>query len=156
MDLLGDRLIVGSYEVLEEFDVSDPSHLLRSGWDQTRTYAMGAGAGVNGAGDSLYVVADWEGIAIYEAQPDPGGDIEIHPTRLDFGTVTAARDSIVEVRNSGAGPLTVSFVTSPSGISVAPTAFTVAAGDTQEVVVTATPTERVRGEIRYFSDDPDL
>jgi hypothetical protein len=150
MGRIGDHLAVGAYPFLEEYDVSDPMNLVRSGWDQTRTYAMGAGAGVNSAGDTLYAVADWEGMAVYVPEEDPGPDIAIYPTRLDFGAVTASRDTTAEVRNNGTDALDVSLITAPAGFSVSPATFTVPPGGVQNVVVTATSTPEVRGEIRYF------
>ncbi len=155
MGLVGDRLAVGAYPYLEEYDVSDPRSILRTGWDQARVYAMGAGAGVNSAGDTVYVVADWEGMAVYLPEDDPGSDIEIVPTHLDFGAVTTPRDTTVEVRNTGSGTLHVDFITTPIGFSASPTDFMVPPGGVQHVTVTATGAPSVQGKIHYFSNDPD-
>jgi len=155
MGLEGNVLGVGSYGYLEWFDVSDPSAIERAGWDATLVYAMGADVGVV-SGDTVVVVADWRGMGVYAPGNDPTGDIEVYPTRLDFGPVSAAgRDTIIEVRNSGAGALVVTSIDPPAEITVDPASFTLGPGETQPVTVTAAGTGSVRSTIRYHSDDPD-
>jgi hypothetical protein len=154
MGRVGEILIAGSYAYAERFDISDPDAIIRSGWDATTVYAMGADGGVNSQGDTLLVVADWRGMAVYAPEADPGGDIEVYPLRLDFGEVTASADTTVLVRNNGAGVLTVSAIQAPSGITVVPDLFTLDPGETQAVVVSA-GFEPVRGLITYQSTDPD-
>jgi hypothetical protein len=157
MGRVGDILAVGSYPYVERFDVSDPHSLTRAGWDATKVYAMGADAGALSSGDTVIVVADWRGMGVYGPEPDPNGDIEVYPLRLDFGEVTAvaSRDTTVRVRNNGAGTLQVASIVTPSGISVNPTAFTVDPGGFQLVTVTASGLIPLRDEIRYVSNDPD-
>lgn len=154
MDRVGDILVTGSYPYAERFDVSDPAAIERAGWDATKVYAMGAGAGVNSQGDTLLVIADWRGLGVYGPEPDPTGDIEVYPFRLDFGVTGAPKDTTVRVRNNGAGPLTVTSIQTPGGIVAAPTSFTLGPGETQGVVLTAQP-QQVWGHVLYSSDDPD-
>ena len=118
---------------------------------------MGADAGILTSGDTVIAVADWRGMGVYAPEPDPSGDIEVYPLRLDFGEVTALalRDTTVRVRNNGAGSLQVNSITTPSGITVNPSAFSLGPGETQLVTVTASGTSPVRDRIRYHSDDPD-
>ena len=155
MGRVGDILVVGSYPYAERFDVSDPANIVPAGWDATKVYAMGADAGVNSQGDTLLVVADWRGMAVYAPSEDLAGDIEVYPLRLDFGVTEASIDTTVLVRNNGAGSLTVSSINYPAGLAVTPTSFTLGPGETQPVTVTAPATQQVWGQIAYTSDDPD-
>lgn len=155
MGLVGSYLAVGSYGCVELFDLADPEQIRRVGWDQTANIAMGAGAGVNSAGDTLIVVADWKGMVVYSPGEEAGPDIDVEPLRIDFGAVSANRDTVVEVHNRGGRSLNVSAVTAPSGIEASPSSFTVPAGGMQEVTVTASGSQTTRGQIRYFSDDGD-
>lgn len=155
MGLVGSRLAAGSDHYVELFDVSTPGFLQLAGWDDTPTWAMGADAGVTAGGDTLVAVSDWTGIAIYRPEPDPVPDIEVVPARVDFGTVGAARDTTVEVRNSGAAALNVTSITVPAGFSVAPGSFSVPPGGAVAVTVTASGAATARAILRYFCDDPD-
>lgn len=155
MGKVGDILVVGSYAYAERFDVSDPTNIVPAGWDATKVYAMGADAGVNSQGDTLLVVADWRGMAVYAPSADLAGDIEVYPLRLDFGVTEASVDTTVRVRNNGAGSLTVSSIVHPAGLSVTPTSFTLGPGETQPVTVTAPASQQIWGQIAYTSDDPD-
>jgi len=147
---------VGSYPYLERFDVSDPVKIERSGWDATLVYAMGADVGVTSSGDTVIVVADWRGMGVYAPESDPAGDIEIWPARLDFGAVNAApRDSVVIVRNNGAGSLSVSSINTPAGITTSLNSFTLGPGESRTVIVSANGADMVRSTIEYVSNDPD-
>jgi hypothetical protein len=54
IDIAGDYVAVGSWRVLEVFDVGDPDRIVRAGWDNTQTWAHGAAI----TDDGLIVVAD--------------------------------------------------------------------------------------------------
>ncbi len=155
LGLVGDILAVGSYPYAERFDVSDPDSVVRAGWDATKTYAMGADAGALSSGDTVIVVADWRGMAVYSPEDDPAGDIDIAPTPIDFGNVAAPRDTLVYVRNTGAGALQVTSIDPPDGISVFPETFTLEPGAVQPVTLTASGPNGIWGRIHYHSDDPD-
>lgn len=156
MGIAGNVLAVGSYPYAEWFDVSDPSAIERAGWDATLVYAMGADAGVISGGDTVIVVADWRGMGVYAPEDDVAGDIDVYPTRLDFGPVDAAgRDTTVIVRNTGGGSLQVTSISAPLEMAVNPGVFTLGPGETQLVTVTVAGTGSVRSTIRYYSDDPD-
>ena len=155
MGLVGTTLAVGAYTRLETYDVSDPSDIRLNAWEGTPVWAMGAGAGVTSSGDTVFVVADWEGMLVYSPGIDALPDIDVHPTQLDFGPVWGSRDTIVTVLNTGGGTLNVLAMSTPSGFSATPSSFSVAPGSAQEVTVSATGSAQVNGEIRYFSDDPD-
>jgi hypothetical protein len=147
-----DHLVVaGSWRVMELFDVSNPAGIARVGWDNTFVWALGADI----RADSLVAVADWQGMSCYRVGSDTGPDIDIAPEILDFGSVSALRDSTVVVRNTGAGTLNVNSVTTPSGITVDPSTFTVGAGDSQVVTVSATGTGQTRGLLTFNCNDPD-
>ncbi len=151
----GTILAAGSYPYAERFDVSDPTNIFRSGWDATKVYAMGADAGVTENGDTVIVVADWRGMGVYAPEDDPAGDIDVFPTRLDFGAVATQRDTIIQVRNTGAGPLEITDIQTPAEIAANPSTFVLAAGETEDVTITTTGTGGTWGRIFYYSDDPD-
>ena len=155
--LVGDILAVGSYAYLERFDVSDPNSIILAGWDATTTYTPGADAGILTSGDTVIAVADWRGMSVYTPEPDTKGDIEAYPLRLDFGAVAdgAPEDTVVHVRNAGAGSLHVTSVIQPSGIAVTPESFDLGPGETMPVLVTATGAATTWDRLRYVSDDPD-
>ncbi len=155
MGLVGNTLAVGAYTRLETYDVGNPSDIRLSAWEGTPIWAMGAGAGVTSSGDTVFVVADWEGMLVYSPGTDALSDIDVHPPQLDFGSVADSRDTVVTVLNNGGGTLNVLAMSTPSGFSATPNSFSVAPGSFQEVTVTATGSAEVNGEIRYFSDDPD-
>jgi len=116
---------------------------------------MGAAAGVTDGGDTVVVVADWRGMGVYAPEDDPFSDIDIYPVRLDLGSVTSQKDTTVFVRNTGAAPLEVTSIQTPSNWTAVPGSFSLGAGETQEVTVTATGTGSTRSSIYYYSDDPD-
>jgi hypothetical protein len=153
--LTGGILAAGSYPYAERFDASDPQNLVRAGWDATKVYAMGADAGVTAGGDTIIAVADWRGMSVYAPEDDPTGDIDIHPTRLDFGEVIADRDTLVQVRNTGAGQLTVTDIETPAGITADPTTFVLAPGETRDVTLAAAGSASTWSRVYYYSDDPD-
>jgi hypothetical protein len=136
---------------MELFDVSNPASIARVGWDNTFVWALGADV----RDDSLCVVADWQGMSCYRVGNDSGADIDIAPEILDFGSVSSQRDTPLVVRNTGAGALNVTSVGSPSGVSVNPNMFSVGAGDSQVVTVTATGAGQVRGAVTFNCNDPD-
>jgi len=156
MGLEGDILAVGSYPYAERFDVSDPAAIERSGWDATLVYAMGADVGVLSNGDTVVVVADWRGMAVYAPADDPVGDIDVYPHHIDFGRVDAApRDTTVVVRNNGSAVLNVSLILPPSDTSVSSSSLVLGPGESEEITVTVAGTNGVRAPIHYFSDDPE-
>lgn len=156
MGLVGDILGVGSYSYAERFDVSDPSAIARSGWDATRVFAAGADMGVLSNGDTVMVVADWRGIGVFSPAADSGGDIDVYPDRLDFGSVDAGGSgTTVAVRNTGSGALEITSIGTPAEIAVDPSSLTLDPGETRWITVTAVGVSTVDDSILYYSDDPD-
>lgn len=151
MDRTGHLIACGSWRELETFDVSLPAVIRRVGWDNTGTWALGAGI----RDDSLVAVADWRGMSCYRPEPDAGPDIDIRPEILDFGAVTLSRETTVVVVNTGSGVLNVTATLSPNGIAVSPQSYTVAAGDSQMLVVTAAGANQVRNTVRLRCNDGD-
>jgi|GEM_PF-1098917 hypothetical protein len=147
----GHLVVAGSWRVMELFDVSDPANIARVGWDNTYVWAHGADI----RDDSLIVVADWQGMSCYRVGSDAGADIDIMPEVVDFGSVNGQRETLVVVRNTGAGALSVTSVSAPSGITANPNAFSVPAGDSQLVTVTATGPGAVHTQLTFNCDDPD-
>jgi hypothetical protein len=151
LGITGHLVVCGSWRVMEVFDVSNPASIVRAGWDNTATWAHGADI----RDDSLVVVADWRGMSCYRFGADPDPDIDVDPEILDFGAVSTSRETTVVVRNTGGATLAVTSVNSPGSIAVQPGSFTVPAGDSQVVLVTATRAANVRGAITYYCNDPD-
>jgi hypothetical protein len=151
LGITGHTVICGSWRVMEAFDVSNPSDIQRVGWDNTGTWAHGADI----REDGLIAVADWRGMSCYRFDYDLGPDIDIDPELIDFGAVTGARETTLVVRNTGFGPLNVSAVTAPNGIAVQPQQFSIAGGDSQILVVTASGTNQVRNTVRLSCNDGD-
>jgi hypothetical protein len=149
--LVNHQVITGSWRVMELFDISDPYAIVRTGWDNTKTWAMGADV----RADGIIAVADWRGISCYDIGPDVTADIDVYPQVLDFGPVTNTQDAAIIVRNTGAAVLDVSSIDSPSGIAVNPNSFAVQPGDSQIVTVTATGSGSVADWITYHTNDPD-
>jgi hypothetical protein len=149
--IAGHLVVAGSWRVMELFDVSNPSSIVRVGWDNTFVWAHGADI----RSDSLIAVADWQGMSCYRVGNDEAADIDVLPEIVDFGSVSGQRDTVVVVRNTGAGTLNVTSVTAPAGIAANPAAFSVAAGDSQVVAVTATGSGAVRARMTFNCNDPD-
>jgi hypothetical protein len=149
--ITGHLVVAGSWRVMELFDVSNPADIARVGWDNTPVWALGADI----REDSLIAVADWQGMSCYRVGGDSGADIDVTPEILDFGVVSSPYDSTITVRNTGTATLNVSSVTGPSGITVDPSAFAVAAGDSQVVTVTASGAGQTRGQLTFNCNDPD-
>ncbi len=154
IDLLDGRLVAGSWMRLETYDVTDPADLHLVGWDDTKTWAMGAAMN-DDPGSPLIGVADWRGISVYRPAPDTAPDIEMEPHQIDFGSVTAARDTTARINNRGSSTLHVSSTVVPGGFSIFPSSFDIPPGGTQEVTITASGTGSAANSIRYLSDDPD-
>ena len=147
-----DHLVaVGSWYLMETFDISNPDDIVRTGWDNTPYWAHGADI----RSDSLISAAAWLPMLCYYAGEDAGGDIDIEPQILDFGPVSSTRDMTVVVMNTGAGTLDVASISTPAGITASPTTFSLAPGASQVVTVTATGSAPLSGYITYSSDDPD-
>lgn len=149
--ITGHQVIVGSWVALEAFDISNPSSIVRTGWDNTKTFAHGADI----RSDSLVAIADWRGMSCYRIGNDLGADIDVVPEILDFGAVPVSRDTNVLVRNTGSTALNVTSVRVPAGISVTPNSFTVQPGDSVSVLVTAAGPGAVSDSIIFNSNDPD-
>jgi hypothetical protein len=94
-------------------------------------------------------------MSCYRVGSDAGADIDIMPEVVDFGSVSGQRETLVVVRNTGAGALSVTSVSAPSGITANPNAFSVPAGDSQLVTVTATGPGAVHTQLTFNCDDPD-
>ena len=149
--ITNDMVITGSWRVMELFDISNPDNIERVGWDNTKTWALGADI----RNDSIIAVADWRGMSCYKVGADLGPDIDIYPQVLDFGLVSSARDTPVVVRNAGSGILNVSSINTPAGITVNPNSFQIEPGDSQMITVTAAGTSSVQSNINYLGNDPD-
>lgn len=146
----GDLVACGSWRVLELFDVSDPGNISRAAWDNTQTWAHGADI----RADSLVTIADWRGMSCFRVGPDPGADIDVCPEALDFGAVTSAVETTIVVRNTGSVVLNVTSVGAPGGIAVNPASFSVPAGESLEVVVTASGPGQVNSQLTFNCNDP--
>ena len=151
----GNSLFVGAWTCLEEWDVSNPSDLQLVGWEQTRYWALGAGAGTTTSSGDLVVVGDWIGIEVLEATPDAGPDIEVVPDRIDLGVVPGTAQATFEVRNTGGATLDVSAIIGPGLFAVAPAAFSVPPGQAQVVTLTGTGPGSAVGTLSIVSNDPD-
>jgi len=149
--IAGQLVVAGSWRVMELFDVSNPASIARVGCDNTYVWALGADI----RDDSVIAVADWQGMSCYRVGEDAGADIDVMPEIVDFGDVSGQRDTTVVVRNTGAGALSVTSVNAPSGITANPSAFSVQAGDSQLVTVSATGTGAVRTQMTLNCNDPD-
>jgi hypothetical protein len=152
--ILDHKVAVGSWHMLELFDISDPSNIIRSGWDNTETWAMGADIAPHGD-DILVGVADWNSLVTYLVQPDPGPDIDVIPDILDFGPITTPVEKTVVVKNTGTSKLTVNIGSPPSGITVDPMSFSVPPGKSRRVKVLASGSAVTYSSIMYNSNDPD-
>lgn len=152
--ILNGKLAVGSWTAVEVFDVSDPSNIVKTAWDNTKTWAMGADIEPYGS-DGLVVVADWRGMTTYLTAPDAGPDIDVSPDRLDFGEVSAQENLFVEVSNTGSQTLDVTVGSIPAGFEVSPDLFSVPPGGSQLVLVSGSGTGQVKESIEYSSNDPD-
>jgi hypothetical protein len=103
------------------------------------------------------------GYQLASSPPPPSTpDIEVTPTRVDFGSVPLGQsiERSVNVRNTGAAPLTVNSIisTAPAFQVVSPTgSFTVVAGSQQTVSVRLTPSAAGLqiGMLNISSNDPD-
>jgi hypothetical protein len=147
------QVIVGSWRVMELYDVSDPYNIQLAGWENTPVWAMGADIDPAGS-DEIIAVADWRGMKTYRIGVEAVPDIDVHPLRVDFGTTSTGTDSVVVVRNSGGGTLNVTSISTPGGIDVQPSSFTLNSGDSIEVTITLTGASAY-GSINYNSNDPD-
>jgi hypothetical protein len=152
--LLDHKVAVGSWTMIELFDISDPMNIRRIGWDNTATWAQGADIAPYG-NESLVGVADWTDFSTYLVGDDPDPDINVHPDRLDFGVVTQAEEKTVHVKNTGRSMLNVNISTPPTGISVDPTSFSVPPGEVKKVKVTASGAGSTFSTLSYSSNDPD-
>jgi hypothetical protein len=150
LGITGHLVVSGSWRVLELFDISDPANIRLAGWDNSQTWAHGADI----RADSLVAIADWRGMSCYRVGPDPGPDIDVCPECVDFGAVSSAVETTVTVRNTGASALVVGSVTTPGGIDVDPASFTISAGDSLSVEVSAAGTGRVSSNIVFNCNDP--
>ncbi|MHC4944526.1 MAG: hypothetical protein ACYTG7_16030 [Planctomycetota bacterium] len=148
------RVAVGSWRTLETFDILDPANIRRAGWDDSKTWAMGADMEPDTDGN-LAVIADWRGMAVYKDSKDQVPDIELSTQNVDFGPVTTSEMQTVKVRNTGTLPLVVNVGHIPTGILVDPASFTVDPGFARNVSITATGTGTVRDFIYYYTNDPD-
>lgn len=148
------KLVVGSWYALEVFDVSDPANIVKTGHENTKTWAMGADVEDIG-GEGLVVVGDWRGMSVYLVETDPAPDIEVDPAIVDFGVVDTWETVRVAVKNTGTATLNVNLSSIPAGITAQPQAFSVAPGDARAVRLRASGTGSVFDSIMYNSNDPD-
>jgi hypothetical protein len=144
-------VISGSWRVMELFDISVPTDIIRVGWDNTKTFAHGADI----RNDSLIVVADWRGMSCYKVGADDGPDIDLFPQVLDFGAVSDTVDTTVIIRNTGSVLLNVSAIRRPPGILTNLNSFQVQPGDSEILLVRAINSTNLDSFIVYVSNDPD-
>jgi hypothetical protein len=86
--------------------------------------------------------------------------IAVPVTSLDYGAVEVGRSSsqVVEIRNDGLGPLTVTGITCDiEGVTFSERAFTIPAGESRSISVVFQPSSEgaFNGSISVLSDDPD-
>jgi len=148
------KVAAGSWRLLEIFDISNPKDIKLNGWDNTKTWAMGADIAPY-KNTSMIVVGDWYGVSAYICEPGGVPDIDVTPQYLDFGEVLSVEGALVKVQNTGTRPLDVNVGSLPTGIQADPGAFTVAPSNTQYVRITATGAGKVYNDIKYISNDPD-
>lgn len=153
LGLRNHNVAVGSWRALEVFDVTNPNSISLAGWENTRVWAMGADYG-EFQGSGLIAAADWRGINTYRMGTETAPDIDVYPIRVDFGAVTSAEDIIVTVRNTGGGTLNVSSISTPSGITVSQSSFTLQPGTSIDLTMTA-DRNRVNGYVTYNCNDPN-
>jgi len=148
------KVAVGSWKVLELFDVTDPANISRIAVENTKTWAMGAD--IKGWGnDALLAVADWRGMSTYQTAPDSEPDIDVSPDSLDFGEVDTSATEMVIVRNGGNTPLDVTVGNVPAALDVHPLAFTLGPGAARRVRMQADGAGSVNGKLNFYTNDPD-
>ena len=147
-------------------DIKVHAHINNGGWSflanqvlaglPAGTNNLGAPSGVNLnaiAGSQFVTVAN--GVVVVT-----NPEIDLAPSSINFFNVAAGSPAVtrtVDVSNNGTAPLTVTNVTSNNPrFSASPTAFTVAPGGTQLVVVSYNPGAAgpTSGTLRFFSNDP--
>lgn len=148
------EVAVGSWSLLEVFDISDPLHIGKRSGENTKTWAMGADIKPFGQ-EGLVVVADWRGMSTYLTAPDDAPDIDVSPQHLDFGEVSAFETASVKVKNAGTSHLNVNIVNNHSDLAVHPAVFTLAPGAFRSVRVRAKGPGALNGSLLYYSNDPD-
>lgn len=153
MGRLHDRVVVGSATRVELFDVSDPAAIELAAFEDAPTWSMGADIQDDGLG-GIVVAADWIGINAYRVRPDAAADIEIHPTRIDFGGVSAVADTTVAVLNRGTSDLQGS-IEAPPGFIVDPPSFILGPGERLDLTVSASGTATGDSFVQISSNDPD-
>lgn len=148
------KVAVGSWKVLELFDVSDPTSITRIGVENTKTWAMGADIVPWGNG-GLIAVADWRGMSTYQTEPDGEPDIDVTPDNLDFGDVDTSRTEAVIVRNGGNAILDVTVGNVPAALDVHPLAFSLRPGAARRLRVQADGAGSAYGTLDFYTNDPD-
>lgn len=146
--------VVGSWSMLELFDISDPADIRLAGWDDTQTWAMGADIKASGNSE-IVAVADWYGMSTHRTVIDSNPDIDFYPQHLDFGHVTGSETEVIKVHNYGAQTLNVDIGNIPPGFTVEPASFSVAPGFSRSVRITAGNSGTVNSYLLYNSNDPD-
>ena len=92
---------------------------------------------------------------------NPVGNIDVSPTKLDFGALSAGqtKDLVVTIGNSGSGPLKISsFAAGNSSFSVVnpSTPVSISTGDSKSFTVRFAPNAAgsIKGNLTINSDDP--
>lgn len=76
---------------------------------------------------------------------------------IELGYAEVSAEKVYKVKNDGAGPLVVTSIQSPEGISVTPSEFTVEYGQTQEIKVAAEGTVlgAIEGTVKFNIEGAD-
>ncbi len=153
LGIRGNYAAVGSWRTLEVFDISNPHSISLAGWENTKTWAMGADYGEY-QGEGMIAVADWRGVSAFRLGTETVPDIDAYPMNVDFGAVAASEDTTVTISNTGGAPLIVTSISTPVGITLSQSSLTLQPGASLDLTMTATG-GAVNGYVTYNCNDPN-
>jgi hypothetical protein len=162
---------IAAWNRVEIVDISNPAEPTLVGWEVTPDRAMGVGmnygelesfAGSRLPGPVVYV-ADWSVFRLYEYGPPYDADIQVEPFLVEtqHPGPGAPVDTFYTAVNNGGVPLDVSEVqvggSNPDEFEVLTPTFSIAPGDSFDILVryTATEDSSLSGRFRVHSNDPD-
>lgn len=155
------QIVVAEWDALRGYDLTDPaepvalfSETVPTDDTFSRVLAVGAVA------DRARVYGgEWTGLHAFAFSPEPGPELELSPSSLQFGNVTPSDPDarVLLVSNSGTRPLTVHDVTGSADVTVDETCFVIEPGRSKAVEVRLSPSSSapVQSSVRVCSDDPD-
>lgn len=155
------QIVVAEWDALRGYDLSDPaeavplfSETVPTDDSFSRVLAVGAVA------DRARVYGgEWTGLHAFAFSPEPGPELELSPSALQFGNVQPSDpdSQVLLISNNGTRPLTVHDVTGSADVTVDETCFVVEPGRSKAVEVQLTPSSSapVQSAVRVCSDDPD-